>query len=80
MIFLLSSTGDGPDPAEIFTAIKINDTKVAFKSGYGKYVTTESDGRLEAKVEAMGAREQFEPVFQDVSGCQTFSLQLSHKV
>ncbi|GFN82274.1 protein frg1-like [Plakobranchus ocellatus] len=70
--------GDGPDPTEIFTAIKINDTKVAFKSGYGKYVTVESDGRLEAKAEAMGAREQFEPVFQEgklaLNGCNNCFL------
>lgn len=30
--------GEGPAPEEIFTAIKINDEKIALKSGYGKYL------------------------------------------
>lgn len=30
--------GDGPAPEEIFTAIRINDDKIALKSGYGKYL------------------------------------------
>uniref|UniRef100_A0A0B6YAB4 Protein FRG1 homolog n=1 Tax=Arion vulgaris TaxID=1028688 RepID=A0A0B6YAB4_9EUPU len=57
--------GDGPDPSEIFTAIKINDIKIALKSGYGKYLTVEADGSVTGRAEAMGSREQFEPVFQD---------------
>ncbi|XP_005091186.1 protein FRG1 [Aplysia californica] len=65
--------GDGPDPAEIFTLIKVSETKVAFKSGYGKYLSVESDGKVVGRSEAMGPREQFEPVFQDgkvaLNGC-----------
>jgi protein FRG1 len=30
--------GEGPAPEEIFTAIRINDDKIALKSGYGKYL------------------------------------------
>jgi protein FRG1 len=30
--------GDPPSPEEIFTAIRINDDKIAIKSGYGKYL------------------------------------------
>ncbi|ESO93667.1 hypothetical protein LOTGIDRAFT_104723 [Lottia gigantea] len=67
------SKGEGPDPVEILTAIKINDTKIALKSGYGKYLGVDTDGKLIGKAEAVGSREQFEPVFQDgkmaINGC-----------
>ncbi|OON17974.1 FRG1-like family protein, partial [Opisthorchis viverrini] len=60
-------SGEPPAPEEIFTAIKVSDTKVAFKSGYGKYlgVTTGASPLLVAVADAIGPREQFEPVFQE---------------
>ncbi|KAF5404081.1 FSHD region protein [Paragonimus heterotremus] len=59
--------GEPPAPEEIFTAIKLSDTKVAFKSGYGKYlgVSTDANALLVAIADAIGPREHFEPVFQD---------------
>lgn len=57
--------GDGPSPEEIFTAFPINDTRVAFKSGYGKYLKVEKDGMVTGRSDAVSAMEQFEPVFQD---------------
>ena len=30
---------DGPQPEQIFTVVKISETKMAMKSGYGEYVT-----------------------------------------
>ncbi|XP_055894418.1 protein FRG1-like [Biomphalaria glabrata] len=70
--------GEAPDPAEIFTTIKVNETKIAFKSGYGKYWGVEADGKVVGVAEAMGSREQFEPVFQDgklaISGCNNCFL------
>ncbi|XP_059178628.1 protein FRG1-like [Physella acuta] len=75
--------GDGPDPAEVFTAIKINDTKVAFKSGYGKYWGVEANGQVVGVAEAMGSREQFEPVFQEgklaLCGCNNFFVSCDEK-
>lgn len=59
-------SAEGPDPSEIFTAVKLGDTKVAFKSGYGKYLSVDLDRRVVGRSEAIGVREQFEPVFQDV--------------
>uniref|UniRef100_A0A1A9WRG7 Protein FRG1 homolog n=1 Tax=Glossina brevipalpis TaxID=37001 RepID=A0A1A9WRG7_9MUSC len=56
---------DGPDPEEIFTAFPINDRKVSFKSGYGKYMKVEKDGMVTGRSEAVGSMEQWEPVFQD---------------
>ncbi|MCI4395095.1 hypothetical protein PGIGA_G00176470 [Pangasianodon gigas] len=60
-------TGDdeGPDPPEQFTAIKLSDSRIALKSGYGKYLGINSDGIVIGRSDAIGAREQWEPVFQD---------------
>ena len=59
--------GQGPDPEEIFTAIKVNDSKVAIKSGFGKFIGIEVGGKVTGRTEAITSREQWEPVFQDVS-------------
>ncbi|XP_049285977.1 protein FRG1 homolog [Anopheles funestus] len=55
--------GDPPDPEEIFSAVLINEQKVAFKSGYGKYLKAEKDGMITGRSDAVSALEQFEPVF-----------------
>lgn len=57
--------GEGPSPEEVFTAFQINDSKVSFKSGYGKYLKIEKDGVVTGRSEAVGSMEQWEPVFQD---------------
>ncbi|XP_050532356.1 protein FRG1 homolog [Daktulosphaira vitifoliae] len=57
--------GDGPLPEEILTAIAINETRVAFKSGYGKYLGVDKDGTIVGRSDAIGLLEQFEPIFQD---------------
>nr|Q6GLS8.1 RecName: Full=Protein FRG1 [Xenopus laevis]AAH74376.1 MGC84293 protein [Xenopus laevis] len=54
---------DGPSPPEQFTAIKLSDSRVALKSGYGKYLGINSDGLVIGRSDAIGAREQWEPVF-----------------
>ncbi|XP_070683749.1 protein FRG1 [Pempheris klunzingeri] len=56
---------EGPDPPEQFTAIKVSDTRIALKSGYGKYLGVNSEGLIVGRSDAIGAREQWEPVFQD---------------
>ncbi|KAM6972391.1 protein FRG1 [Aplochiton taeniatus] len=56
---------EGPDPPEQFTAIKLSDSRIALKSGYGKYLGINSDGIVVGRSDAIGAREQWEPVFQD---------------
>lgn len=57
--------GDGPAPEEIFTALPINEQRIAFKSGYGKYMKVEKDGIVTGRSDAVSAVEQFEPIFQD---------------
>lgn len=56
---------EGPSPEEILTAFIINGTKVAFKSGYNKYLSAGTNGRVTGYSDAVGANEQWEPVFQD---------------
>lgn len=57
--------GDGPSPEEILTAFPVNDSKVAFKSGYGKYLKVEKDSVVTGRSDAVGAMEQWEPIFRD---------------
>lgn len=60
--------GEEPSPEEILTLIRTPESNwVALKTGYGKYITCAVDGRLEAMQEAIGVRERFEFVFDDVS-------------
>jgi protein FRG1 len=56
--------GEGPSPEEILTAVLIDERKVAFKSGYGKYLSAEKDGIVTGRSDAIGAMEQWEPVFE----------------
>ncbi|XP_063075470.1 protein FRG1 [Engraulis encrasicolus] len=56
---------EGPDPPEQFTAIKVSDSRIALKSGYGKYLGVNSEGMVVGRSDAIGSREQWEPVFQD---------------
>uniref|UniRef100_A0A023GJN3 Protein FRG1 homolog n=1 Tax=Amblyomma triste TaxID=251400 RepID=A0A023GJN3_AMBTT len=57
--------GEGPFPEEILTAVKLSDTKLALKSGYGKYLSVDPDGAVVGRSDAIGPLEQWEPVFQD---------------
>ncbi|XP_032664521.1 protein FRG1 homolog [Odontomachus brunneus] len=57
--------GDGPAPEEILTAFPINETKIALKSGYGKYLGVDKKGVVIGRSDAVGPIEQWEPIFQD---------------
>jgi len=57
--------GDGPAPEEIFTASRVDDQHIAIKSGYGKYLGVNKEGVVSGTADAIGSREQWEPVFQD---------------
>lgn len=58
--------GEGPDAEEILTAIRVNSTQVALKSGYDKYMSVQPDGKVVGRSDAISGREQWEPVFQEV--------------
>lgn len=44
-----------------------DDSKISLKTGYGKYVGVDSEGNLVATADAVGTRERFIFVFQNVS-------------
>ena len=56
--------GEGPSPEEILSAIKIDDSRIALKSGYGKYLKPDKDGAVTGRSDAVGPMEYWEPVFQ----------------
>ncbi|CAH1636317.1 unnamed protein product [Spodoptera littoralis] len=56
--------GEGPSPEEIFTAFPAGENKFALKSGYGKYLGVAKDSVV-GRSDAVGAMEQWEPVWQE---------------
>lgn len=56
--------GEGPSPEEELTAISVSGHKVALKSGYGKYLSVAADNTVIGRSDAIGAMEQWEPVFE----------------
>ena len=56
--------GETPDPEEVLLAIRVNETKVALKSGFEKYLRVDKDGVVRGIADAVGVMEQWEPVFQ----------------
>ncbi|XP_014676081.1 PREDICTED: protein FRG1-like [Priapulus caudatus] len=57
--------GEGPNPEEVLTAVRVSDSKVALKSGYGKYLSVEKSGVVAGRSDAIGPREMWEPVFEN---------------
>ncbi|XP_030664664.1 protein FRG1B-like isoform X2 [Nomascus leucogenys] len=51
-------------PPEQFTAVKLSDSRIALKFGYGQYLGINSD-ELVGRSDAIGPREQWEPIFQN---------------
>jgi len=85
-LFTLGETreiGQGPEPEEILTAIKISETKIALKSGYDKYLSIEANESVAGRSDAIGPREQWEPVFQDgklaLLGCNNCFMSMNEK-
>ncbi|XP_027208810.2 protein FRG1 [Penaeus vannamei] len=57
--------GDGPSPEEVLTAVPAGDDRIAFKSGYNKYLGVDGAGRVVGRADAIGPREMWQPVFQE---------------
>eukprot|EP00041_Stephanoeca_diplocostata_P042099 m.10213 g.10213 ORF g.10213 m.10213 type:complete len:275 (+) comp7256_c0_seq1:271-1095(+) len=54
-----------PEPQDIMTIVKVSDTRVAFKTAYGRYISSVPDsGDVVAQTEAMGVREMWQPIMQ----------------
>lgn len=47
--------------------VRCSETKIALKSAYGRYVGVNTSGELIGRAEAIGPREMWEPVFEEVS-------------
>lgn len=50
----------------MFNLVRAGETKVAMKSAYGRYVGVSTSGELTGRMEAMGPREQWDLVFEEV--------------
>lgn len=49
-------------------ALRVLDTdKVSLKSGFDKYLSTDDKGKVQGRSDAIGARELWEPIFEEVS-------------
>lgn len=59
-------TDNGPEPPQIFTLVKVSDNKIAIKSGFGRYISCSTTGELVGRAEAIGPREMWEIVFENV--------------
>lgn len=57
--------GEGPDEEEIFTAVPASTSHIAFKSGYGRYLSVDTKKYITGLSEAVGEPEMFLPVFED---------------
>ena len=47
--------------------VRCSETKIALKSAYGRYMGVNTSGELIGRAEAIGPRETWEPVFEEVS-------------
>lgn len=56
---------EGPDQEEIFVAVRVSPSQVAIKTGYNKYLCVDSHRKVVGHSDAIGLKEQFEPIFQD---------------
>ena len=56
--------GCAPAPEEVLLAVRVTEDKIALKSGYNKYLKVCSDNIVRGISDAVGATEQWEPIFQ----------------
>ena len=62
-----------PSMEEILTAVRVDDTHVALKSAYGKYLSVNSNGLVVARSEAISPKEYFEVIIDyDYDGRKFF--------
>uniref|UniRef100_A0A0N5AJ42 FRG1-like family protein n=1 Tax=Syphacia muris TaxID=451379 RepID=A0A0N5AJ42_9BILA len=58
--------GEEPNPEEVLTLIKTpDDPNISLKTGFGKYVGVDAEGRLVATADAIGTRERLFVVFEN---------------
>nr|CAB3247105.1 protein FRG1 [Phallusia mammillata] len=57
--------GDGPDLPEQLTCVVVSDSKIALKTGFGKYLSVDRQNLIVGVSDAISIKEQWEPVFQE---------------
>lgn len=57
--------GEGPDEEEIFLAVNISADQFAFKSGFERYLSVDSDNHITGISEAISELECFTVVYED---------------
>uniref|UniRef100_H2Z7V4 Protein FRG1 homolog n=1 Tax=Ciona savignyi TaxID=51511 RepID=H2Z7V4_CIOSA len=57
--------GDGPDLPEQLTCIVVSTTKIALKTGFGKYLSVDRSNKVVGISDAVSSKEQWEPVFEE---------------
>lgn len=62
--------GEGPEAGEVFSLVRAGETeKLAIKTAYGRYVSVATSGEIAGRTEAVGPREQWQLVFEEVMSC-----------
>ena len=65
---VFSTAGSGPSPEEILVSLQVFDSnRVSLKSGFEKYLSVDDKGKVVGRSDAIGPKEQWEAVFEDVS-------------
>lgn len=57
--------GEGPEEEEIFTIVNAGTNSFALKSGFGRYLSVNSDRKITGLSEAIGEQESFLVSFED---------------
>ena len=60
-----SETEEEPSNLEQFSLVVVSENRVTIRSPFNRYLGIDASGRVSGRSEAAGAREQFEPVFQE---------------
>ena len=58
--------------------VRVAENRIALKTGYGRYVSVNAAGEVVGRMEAIGPRETWEPVFEGVSRWEHLMLFVSH--
>ena len=64
----VTAAAAAPEPEQVLTVVQVSETKVALKSAFGRYMSVASSGELSGRAEAIGPRETWELVFEEVGG------------
>ena len=54
-----------PSPEDLFSIVRVSDNRIALKTAFGRYVSCDEGGTVTARMEAMGARELWQPFWKD---------------